>query len=112
MTAPASIPSSTRASGLFTVAAWCVGIALMGPLSAAWAQIDPMKSAPVGKAEHNPPADRGTHNPPGDKCGHNPPDDKVGKAADTRMLLPAVRTADQAKKLDTAKAATVACPNN
>jgi hypothetical protein len=112
MTASARIRSSTRASGLFAVAAWCVGLALMGPLGSAWAQIDPLKSAAVGRGEHNPPGDKGAHNPPSDKCGHNPPDDKVGKAADTRMVVPAVRSADQAKKLDAAKAATVACQNN
>lgn len=78
--------------------------------NSAFAQVDPnVKQNTVRNAYHNPPADKGAHNPPDDKCLHNPPSDKSARSGDTRALLPAVKPADQANKLGTAKVDAAKC---
>ncbi|MES2948272.1 MAG: hypothetical protein V4858_07000 [Pseudomonadota bacterium] len=104
-----SVPPTV--SGLRAAAALCAGAAILMLSGTAFAQIDPgVKPGATAKVNRSMPTDQITHNPPGDKCGHNPPADKIGTSGDTRMLLPAVKLAGQAKSLDTPQINTAACP--
>ena len=92
------------ASCLQAVFAACAGTALLAVSGAAFAQIDP--GLKVGMAE------KASHVAPIDRDAHNPPTYKGDKAADTRMLLPAVIPTGQAKTTITPQTAGTACPKN
>lgn len=104
-------------------AACAIALALLGATSgsSALAQIDPsVKTAGAGNVQTGIPPGfktdkasdtRATGIPPGFKCGHNPPADKSEKTGDTRALLPAVKTAELAKKTDAQKVAAIECAN-
>jgi hypothetical protein len=123
-----SIPHSSTLirSGLLALSTCVLLIA-----NSAFAQIDPnvkngiggnmQSKQAAGKGEHNPPADKGQHNPPDDKVlhnppsdkgQHNPPGDKSGKTGETKMLLPAVKSTEPAKKLDSQKIGVPQTSNN
>jgi hypothetical protein len=114
-----SIPHSSTLirSGLLALSTCALLIA-----NSAFAQIDPnvknvvggnmQSKQAAGKGEHNPPDDKAPHNPPSDKGQHNPPGDKSGKAGETKMLLPAVKSAEPAKKLDSQKIGVPQTSNN
>ena len=106
-------PKATRLQALFAL---CAGTALLALPGASFAQIDPnLKAGTAEKASRVAPIDKGAHITPADmigKCGGNRPTNKGDKAAETRMLLPAVKPTGQANTTSTPQMDGTACPKN